>query len=95
MALVDEDSPIAKSGLLFNSILYDENASCHIALGAGDPFCLSNADELKNAAHVKAAGCNVSMVHTDFMIGGKGVDVRGVGRDGREHDIIIGGKFVL
>ncbi|GAB6089924.1 aminopeptidase [Spirochaeta dissipatitropha] len=95
LALVDATSPIYQSGLLFNSILYDENASCHIALGAGYPFCLSNADDLKNPEQLKKAGCNVSMVHTDFMIGGPDVDVTGIGRDGKEYAIIRNGSFTI
>jgi aminopeptidase len=95
VALVDASSPIYQSGLLFNSILYDENASCHIALGAGYPFCLRNANELNSPAQLKTAGCNVSMVHTDFMIGSPEVDVTGVDRQGKQYEIIRKGSFVL
>ncbi len=95
VALVDASSPIFQSGLLFHSILYDENATCHIAIGAGYPFCLANADSLSNPAQLKAAGCNVSMVHTDFMIGGSEIDVYGVSKDGTEHPIIKAGAFVI
>lgn len=95
VALVAGDSPIYRSGLLFGSILYDENASCHIAIGAGYPSCLSNAAELSSPAAVLAAGCNVSLVHTDFMIGTPNTTVVGVAGDGRELTIIERGSFVL
>ena len=35
VALVSYDSPIRQSGILFYNTLFDENASCHIALGDG------------------------------------------------------------
>lgn len=95
LALVAGDSPIFKSGLLFGSILYDENASCHIALGAGYPSCLSNAAQLSSPEAVKAAGCNISLVHTDFMIGTPQTDVIGICRDGREVPLIQQGSFVI
>ena len=95
VALVAAESPIFSSGLLFGSILYDENASCHIAIGAGYPSCLSNAAQLVSPAAVKAAGCNVSLVHTDFMIGTPTTDVTGIGGDGREIPIIRQGSFVI
>jgi aminopeptidase len=95
VALVAADSPIYRSGLLFGSILYDENASCHIALGAGYPGCLAGAEKLSSAAAQREAGCNVSMVHTDFMIGSPQTDVFGVQADGREVPIIRQGNFVI
>jgi len=95
VALVGEDSPIAASGLTFYSILYDENASCHIALGSGYVSCLSNSEELDNDAKKEAAGCNVSLVHTDFMIGSPGTTVTGIDKDGRETPIIREGRFVI
>lgn len=95
VALVAGDSPIFQSGLLFGSILYDENASCHIAIGAGYPSCMSNAASLSSPAEVKAAGCNISLVHTDFMIGTPTTDVIGVTADGREIPLIRQGSFVI
>lgn len=94
VALVGEDSPIAKSGLNFASILYDENASCHIALGAGYTSCLENGHDLDNEKKQSEAGCNVSLVHRDFMIGSPAVSVTGTGTNGREIPIIRDGCFL-
>lgn len=93
VALVDSDSQIFKSGVVFNSILYDENAACHIALGRGIPVCFSNKDELNTIEDMKESGCNYSLVHTDFMIGSEKVNVTGVDMNGNEIKIIKDGKF--
>jgi aminopeptidase len=95
VALVGVDSPITQSKKLFGSILYDENASCHIALGSGYPSCLSNMNELHGDAMLKDAGCNVSIVHTDFMIGSEQTKVTAVDVTGAEHVIMENGLFVL
>ncbi len=55
VALVDNFSPISQSNQIFYETLFDENASCHLAIGASYPTCLKNSDglseeELKNAA---------------------------------------------
>ena len=95
VALVGEDSPIARSGLIFDSILYDENASCHIALGSGYVSCLADAEKLDNDEKKSEAGCNVSLVHTDFMIGSPEISVIGVDAAGREVPIMEDGRFVI
>lgn len=95
VALVDSDSEIYKSGLIFNSILFDENAACHIALGRGIPVCFSNKEELINPEAMKKSGCNYSLVHTDFMIGSDQVDVSGVDKNGNTIEIIKEGKFTI
>ncbi|MBF0360640.1 MAG: aminopeptidase [Oligoflexia bacterium] len=68
VALVDSTSPIYQAHLLFDSILLDENASCHIALGNGIPSVIKEGTKLKEK-DLKEKGCNHSLLHTDFMIG--------------------------
>lgn len=66
VALVPFDSPISNTGLVFNETLFDENASCHLALGDGFASCLDSSlsrDELNEK------GINQSNIHVDFMIG--------------------------
>lgn len=84
-ALVDEGNAIAMSGKLFASGLYDENASCHLALGAGYPSCLSNKED----------ACNESLVHTDFMIGSSDMTITAILKNGGTAPLMVNGKFVL
>lgn len=94
VALVGTDSPIYRSGRIFHSILFDENAACHIALGNGYTECVEGATG-KVKDDLLADGCNVSLVHVDFMIGSDEVSVFGVRADGREERIIEKGRFVI
>ncbi len=94
VALVDENSPIARSGKIFHSILFDENASCHIALGSGYPSAIKDGDNLSEEEQ-REVGCNVSLLHTDFMIGSKDVDVTAYTHDGTAVPIIEKGSFVI
>ena len=94
VALVDEDSPIALSGKTFGSILYDENASCHLALGAGYPSCIAESEKLSSDAQLSAAGCNTSMVHTDFMVGSADMNITATTRSGETVVIMENGRFV-
>ena len=95
VALVGADSPIAVSGLDFGSILLDENAACHIALGSGYSSCMSNSTELDSDEKKQQAGCNVSLVHLDFMIGSPTTSVTGLTADGQRTAIIRNGRFVI
>ncbi|UPA17602.1 aminopeptidase [Borrelia puertoricensis] len=95
VALVDCNSTIYQSGLTFYNILYDENASCHIALGNAYPSCLNNGQELKTDDEKLDYGCNVSLIHTDFMIGSNDINVIGIDKSNKEHTIIQNGQFVI
>ncbi len=93
LALVDSNSPIFKSGKTFYNILFDENASCHIALGSAYPDCYEGGSNMSDK-ELLAKGINVSNLHTDFMIGSPDVDVTGLTWEGENIDIIIDGEFV-
>jgi aminopeptidase len=92
LALVDAESPIYKSGLVFHNILFDENAACHIAFGSSYPGGISGGDDMDPDVY-RAAGGNVSAVHSDVMIGSPDVDVIGIGRDGQSIPLMAKGLW--
>ena len=94
VALVDSASPIFQARRVFYNILFDENASCHIALGSAYPGCVQGGATMSQD-QLKEAGSNASSVHTDFMIGSPEVDVTGIALDGKEVPIIRKGMFSL
>ncbi len=94
VALVDVSSPIFQSGRIFESILFDENAACHIALGSGFPTAIKGGDSLSDD-ELKKLGCNIAIVHTDFMIGSEKTSVSGIAKNGKRVPIISKGRFVI
>ena len=60
VALVPASSPIATRGHLFYNTLFDENASCHIAIGRAYRFTLTGGEELTEE-EFNAAGGNTSL----------------------------------
>ncbi|MGH2737034.1 MAG: aminopeptidase [Actinomycetota bacterium] len=94
LALVDGASPIGKSGVTFFDTLLDENASCHVAYGAGIPSALENANDLSRK-ELEAAGLNQSDVHTDFMVGGPDLEIDGVTGDGERVPILRAEEWQL
>ena len=87
IALVDGDSAVKKTGLVFHDTLFDENTTCHIAFGSGFPLTVEGGDALAREELLEA-GVNVSGVHTDFMIGGAEVDVDGLDAEGHATPIL-------
>lgn len=93
-ALIPYDSPINYTGLLFYSTLYDENASCHLALGDGFSNCIRDYEKY-TPEEIKEMGINDSMIHTDFMIGTRDLSIVGVTEDGREIPIFTEGNWAF
>lgn len=93
VALVPYDSPISNRNKIFLETLYDENASCHIALGDSFPECIQDGiymdkDELFSKYHL-----NKCDSHVDFMVGTKDMNIVGITDDGREVSIFVDGNF--
>ena len=94
IALISYDSPTSNSGLLFYNTLFDENASCHMALGRAYVINVENGVNM-NRADLESVGCNHSMAHSDFMFGSKDLSVIGTQKDGKEVIVFKDGNFVI
>ena len=94
VALVPASSPIAQRGHLFYNTLFDENASCHIAIGRAYRFTLIGGEEL-NEEEFNAAGGNTSLNHVDFMIGSPQMDIDGITEDGTREPLMRQGEWAI
>lgn len=94
VALVTASSPIASRGHLFYNTLFDENASCHIAIGRAYRFTLTGGEEL-NDEEFNAAGGNTSLTHVDFMIGSPQMDIEGIKADGTREPVMRSGEWAF
>ncbi len=91
-ALVPDDSPISKSGLLFYNTLFDENAACHLALGMGFADTIEGYQD-RTLEECRALGVNDSMVHSDFMIGSPDMNIDAICADGKVVPIFRNGNW--
>ena len=93
-ALIPYESPINQSGVLFYNTLFDENASCHLALGHGFNECLKGFENYTDE-ECKKRGVNDSMIHVDFMIGSRDMEIVGVKKTGERVQIFKNGTWAF
>jgi aminopeptidase len=86
VALVTKESRVGQSGTVFYDALYDENATCHIAYGAGLPFLVDGEP---------GEGFNVANMHVDFMVGGPELEIDAVLKDGTAVPLIRNEEWQL
>ena len=93
-ALVPQKSPIAESGILFYNTLFDENASCHLAMGMGYADTIADHHD-RTLEECRKLGINDSMIHEDFMIGCDSMNIDAITRDGKVVPIFRGGNWAF
>jgi aminopeptidase len=94
IALISHDSPISNTNILFLNTLFDENASCHMALGRAYPMNVKNGVNQK-ISDLEKIGYNNSMVHADFMFGSEDLEITGLTQDGKTVKVFEKGNFVI
>ncbi len=94
IALISHDSPISNTNILFLNTLFDENASCHMALGRAYPMNVKNGVNTP-IAELEKIGYNNSMVHSDFMFGSSDMEITGVTQEGKSVKVFEKGNFVI
>jgi aminopeptidase len=93
IALVDVNSPIYGSGILFHDTLFDENAACHIAFGRAYPGGVAGNEQM-SAEELAAFGVNDSPLHQDIMFGTPTLQLTAICADGGEVPIMQDGQYV-
>ena len=93
-ALIAYDSPINNQGILYYNTLFDENASCHLALGRGFNECVRGFENM-SLEQLREKGINDSMIHVDFMIGSKDLEIVGVTKQGARVTIFKNGNWAF
>ena len=94
VALVPYDSPISNSKILYFNTLFDENASCHLAIGKAYPICIKNGENM-NKEELAELGVNDSLTHVDFMIGTSDLEIIGITATGEEIKVFEKGNFAF
>lgn len=94
LAIVPHQSPISQSGLIFFNTLYDENASCHLALGKAYPSSIKGGADM-GEEQLDKNGVNNSIVHVDFMMGSGELDIDGVTEDGTTEPLFRDGNWAI
>ncbi len=93
-ALVPQRSPICESGILFYETLFDENAACHLAVGAGFADTIRDHHS-KTLQECQDLGINDSMIHVDFMIGCDSMNITATCADGSQVAIFKDGNWAF
>ena len=94
IALIGKNSPIAQSGILFYNTLFDENASCHLAIGKAYPTTVWGGESMTKS-QLKSRGVNDSNEHVDFMIGTPDLLVTGIKKDKTEVNLFTDGEWTI
>lgn len=94
VALVPYNSPISLTDTIFYNTLFDENASCHLAIGTAYSSCIENGANISDEEK-DSFGMNNSITHVDFMMGDKDLDIIGIKDNGEEFQIFKNGDWAF
>jgi len=94
VALVPFKSPISDTNIVFYNTLYDENASCHFAIGSAYKTCIENGNNIKDE-ELDKYGINESLTHVDFMIGSSDMNITGETHNGDTVQIFKDGNWAF
>ncbi len=94
VAIVDADSAVARTNLVYKDMLFDENVGSHVAWGLGYTVGMDGTLDLTPEQRI-AEGLNQSDTHVDIVIGSPEVQIDGIHADGSVVAVTRGNEFVL
>ncbi|MYL19626.1 aminopeptidase [Halobacillus litoralis] len=92
IALVSNQSPLARENTLFYNTLFDENTSCHIGIGKASPSNIQNGSE-KSKEELKEAALNTSILSVNATFGTDDMKVMGRKKNGAAELLMKDGDF--
>lgn len=94
VAIVPFDSPVSNTNVIFYNTLFDENASCHFAIGSAYPDNIEGGTKMTKEA-LEKVGANTSLTHVDFMVGSNELDVLATTENGEQFHILKNGDWAF
>ena len=94
VALVPYDSLISRLGILFYNTLFDENASCHLALGSAYTSSVAEGEKLTPEER-ELVGLNEAYSHIDFMFGSRDLCIDAETEDGKKIPLFREGNWAI
>ncbi|GGH76404.1 aminopeptidase [Pullulanibacillus pueri] len=94
VALVPHHSPISDTGIIFFNTLFDENASCHLAIGKAYPFNIKGGSDMTQEELAKL-GANDSLTHVDFMMGSAEMSIDATTASGEVIPLFRNGNWAV
>ncbi len=94
VAIVPFDSAVSNTNVLFYNTLFDENASCHFAIGNVYAENIKGGKDMSDE-ELEAVGANVSITHVDFMVGSDKLNIVATTVDGDKFDVLKDGNWAF
>lgn len=94
VAIVPHSSPVSATNTIFFNTLFDENASCHFAIG--NAYATNIKDGVKmTKEELEKAGINTSITHDDFMVGSSELTIEAVTHSGEAFTVLKNGEWAF
>lgn len=94
VAIVPYSSPVSRTNTLFYNTLFDENASCHFAIGTCYPTTIEGGVNMSEE-ELEAHGGNISIEHEDFMVGSNKLSIEATTTLGETFYVLKDGEWAF
>lgn len=94
VAIVPHSCPVSQTNTLYFNTLFDENASCHFAIGSSYPTNIKDGVKMSDK-ELEKHGANTSITHNDFMVGSNKLDIEATTHEGEKFYILKNGEWAF
>lgn len=94
VAIVPHSSPVSRTNTIFFNTLFDENASCHFAIGSAYTTNIVGGGDMSQE-ELEKAGANTSITHNDFMVGSDKLTIEATTESGEKFTVLKDGEWAF